>query len=510
VAPGGFVVQRLISENNHARAYVATAPDGLAVVVKEVIFNRAPSPRAMEAFEHTTASLLQLSHPRIPRFISAFSEGTGADTRLYLVQSFLPGESLLDRHKQKLCSESEALQVARELLSILKYLHSVAPPVIHRDLKPANLIRGPENTLWLVDFGLARLIEQADRQGVTEAGTFGYAPVGEFSDADDESTDLYGLGATLLSLLTGKAPSLLLDEGFRLKIPTNLPVSIATATWLGGFIGPRGKRFRSVAEAEDALDLNTSVSGRTRQMLPTFSEGAPLRVPALTRGEPGQRDTAFVQRRPSDAKIPSRATWALGVGLPSLFALAFYGWRALNIADQPQAGEVASAVTEESRPAPRPDVTVPMEGVEDDQGCTSLHVPLRGRITSGESVVMNCSVAQGLVLTDVCYQTTQVSLRLKTDAPFQTNACTSGLKFERPNASGQVFPIRPIQLPGDVVQVSFPHGSMTDEPPRYEVHLSSSEIGDNVTLTVDWNKREVTLHDPDATEQLGRSQRTAL
>ncbi|MNX89343.1 Serine/threonine-protein kinase F [compost metagenome] len=112
--------------------------------------------------------------------------------------------------------EREALGVMRQVLETLVYLHGLRPPVLHRDLKPENLLRDADGKIWLIDFGSASDRYQ-DKQGVaietlTTMHTLGYAaPEQALGLEAYPSSDLYGLGCTVLYLLTGKNPLLLYD-----------------------------------------------------------------------------------------------------------------------------------------------------------------------------------------------------------------------------------------------------------------------------------------------------------
>jgi ABC-type branched-subunit amino acid transport system substrate-binding protein len=102
-----------------------------------------------------------------------------------------------------------ALHWAQQLSQLLQYLHSQSPPVIFRDLKPENVMVTDSNQLKLVDFGLARHFQPGKKRDTQAAGSIGYCAPEQWEDSDqsDERSDIYGLGATLFYVLTGRAPS---------------------------------------------------------------------------------------------------------------------------------------------------------------------------------------------------------------------------------------------------------------------------------------------------------------
>jgi serine/threonine-protein kinase len=203
IHPGGFTVERVLVSNAHGRMYLAHDADGKRVALKELAFLHAPSASALAAFEREAKFLRALEHPAIPRFCASFEEGEGVHTRYYLAQELVEGTAL-DKLDDHWYSEAEIVDIAKQVLTVIAYLQSLSPMVIHRDIKPANLLKRPEGTIALVDFGAAHV--HGSTAGVTTIGTFGYMPVEQLAGIVDATTDLYALGASLLHLLTRQEP----------------------------------------------------------------------------------------------------------------------------------------------------------------------------------------------------------------------------------------------------------------------------------------------------------------
>ena len=108
--------------------------------------------KSVELFEREAKVLANLDYPNIPKFLEFFlEEGTGP-VRFYLVQSFVEGKNLhelLESGKQ--FAEAEVIAIARQLTSLLIYLHSFSPPLLHRDMKPSNIIVDDQGGLYLID-----------------------------------------------------------------------------------------------------------------------------------------------------------------------------------------------------------------------------------------------------------------------------------------------------------------------------------------------------------------------
>jgi serine/threonine protein kinase len=102
------------------------------------------------------------------------------------------------------------LQIGLLLCDVLGYLHSQQPSVIFRDVKPANIMQTKGGHLYLIDFGIARHYVPGRKRDTGPLGTPGYAAPEQYGRAQTTiQTDIYGLGATLHTLLTGKEPALI-------------------------------------------------------------------------------------------------------------------------------------------------------------------------------------------------------------------------------------------------------------------------------------------------------------
>lgn len=160
-----------------------------------------------ESFRREAKMLSELRHESLPVVVDFFCE----DSRHYLVMEFIAGETLAERiARDGPASVQQVLKWGLQLSQVLQYLHSQSPPVIFRDLKPDNvMVVTNSNQLKLVDFGLARHFQPGKKRDTQAAGSVGYCAPEQWEDSDqsDERSDIYGLGATLYHLLTGRVPS---------------------------------------------------------------------------------------------------------------------------------------------------------------------------------------------------------------------------------------------------------------------------------------------------------------
>ncbi|MEZ4402552.1 MAG: serine/threonine-protein kinase [Kofleriaceae bacterium] len=170
------------------------------VAVKRVAVD-AGGPDAGPRLEREAAITARLEHPGI---VPIYDAGTDADGRAYYAMRLIRGQSLADR----LASTADAdarLALVRPFLAVcqaMAYAHSRG--VIHRDLKPANIMLGAFGEVHVVDWGLARTVDEPDDQSL--AGTPAYlSPERARGEVAGPASDVWALGAILAELVDGAA-----------------------------------------------------------------------------------------------------------------------------------------------------------------------------------------------------------------------------------------------------------------------------------------------------------------
>lgn len=228
---GRYLTTRLLGKGGFGAAFLAIdryTPAMRQCVVKQFQPAGDLSPKqlkiAQELFEREAEVLEQLGnrHPQIPNLLAFFElsvpgKNPGKTEQFfYLVQEFIDGKNLEEELAQKgTFTQSEVLEVLVEILKVLKFVHDNGS--IHRDIKPSNIMRDRSGKLFLLDFGAVKQVTSgaAGGQGAqssTGIYSMGFAPPEQMAgNVVYPATDLYALGVTCITLLTGKQPSELYD-----------------------------------------------------------------------------------------------------------------------------------------------------------------------------------------------------------------------------------------------------------------------------------------------------------
>ncbi|MDI1447862.1 serine/threonine-protein kinase [Polyangium sp. 6x1] len=216
---GRYAVVRLLGEGGQGATFEAVdKKEGQPVAIKRFRVRGAKSWKEVELAEREARVLASLSHPGLPRYVEHFEEGG----ELFLVTQKIEGESLAAMQKRgATLGEADVLRFLRDTSAMLDYLHGRAPPVVHRDIKPSNVLRRPDGSFALIDFGAVR-DKMKPEGGSTVVGTFGFMAPEQFQGRAMPASDVYAIGATAVSMLTGRQPEDLPHKGLAIDVEAAL------------------------------------------------------------------------------------------------------------------------------------------------------------------------------------------------------------------------------------------------------------------------------------------------
>jgi hypothetical protein len=176
------------------------------VAIKQINLSTLSPRQAIEAtdtYNREINILSRLQHENLPRIYDSFTD----PAHWYVVMEYIEGETLedyLNKQPGGHLPRKEALKIAIQLTKVLEFLHKQDPPIVFRDVKPGNIMRTPKGRLYLIDFGIARLYDPNKTRDTGPLGSPGYAAPEQYGKAQSTTqTDIYGLGATLQTLLLG-------------------------------------------------------------------------------------------------------------------------------------------------------------------------------------------------------------------------------------------------------------------------------------------------------------------
>ena len=250
---GGFSTIYLVRDDGSQSLYA----------LKEVL---SPSRRELEQLTFEYELLTRLEHPSLPHVYQVFTDETAHHT--YILMEYIEGMNGEELRKQYPASRiplSDVLHIMTPIMEAVRFLHQQKPPVLHRDIKPSNIIVPLSGeTAYLVDFGTAKRYASEATTTAVRHFTPGYGAPEQYAMGTMPSTDIYGLGATFYTLLTGQIPVEALERMVQLNeessdpliplqelVPT-LPDGIAEAIHHAMSLR-RMERFATVDEFQQAL-----------------------------------------------------------------------------------------------------------------------------------------------------------------------------------------------------------------------------------------------------------------
>ncbi len=199
---GAFVVDRAIGRGGMGEVYLAQragADFDQRVALKLI---HAGTTR-LDHFESERRILAALEHPNIARLIDG---GVADDGRPFMAMEYVDGQNIVTYAQAHALDLSARLELFRQVCDAVDHAHRNL--VVHRDLKPANILVAADGRPKLLDFGIAKLIDSANTEALTQAMlTPEYAAPEQMEGGPiTTATDVFALGVLLYELLAGVRP----------------------------------------------------------------------------------------------------------------------------------------------------------------------------------------------------------------------------------------------------------------------------------------------------------------
>ena len=280
IGEGGFgTVYKARDQQQHGKIVAIKEINMVALSAQEKI-------EVTDTFNREITLLSELSHKNLPRIFTHFTD----PEHWYIVMDYIEGqtlEELLARSSSGRFSVRQVVKIAINLCDVLSYLHEQKPSIIFRDVKPGNIMFTPWDHLYLIDFGIARRYRPNQAHDTSSLGSPGYAAPEQYGRTQTTlQTDIYGLGATLQTLLTGKEPLEIRLQG----LPPDVPIPWKLqALFIQMMDQDPSRRPRTMAEVKKTLmDLSSTTSTSWRFAFPLFYFGM------MTLSQSGLTDSPFI------------------------------------------------------------------------------------------------------------------------------------------------------------------------------------------------------------------------
>ena len=205
ILPGRYEAPRLVGRGGMGEIYMARdLVLGRTVAVKLLAERFAEEPELRERFRREALAAARLSDE--PHVVTIFDVGDHKG-RPFTVMEYLPGGTLAERARSRPVPPELAVTWLAQAAAALDAAHTRG--VVHRDVKPANMLFDGSDRLQVVDFGIARLVDETAGMTLTGTilGTAGYlAPEQARGEEATAASDRYALGVVAYELLTGGRP----------------------------------------------------------------------------------------------------------------------------------------------------------------------------------------------------------------------------------------------------------------------------------------------------------------
>ena len=212
---GAWTIEAPLGEGGMASVWLARRSDGRhdGQAAIKLMHGRLHGSQASQRFEREGRILARLEHPHIARLLDAGVASDGDGGQPYLVLELVRGEPI-----DRWCDECQLAVEGRLRLFVdvaLVVAAAHAQLVVHRDLKPGNVMVDGQGRVKLLDFGIARLLDESEdgaAQAATRTGQRAYTPAWAApeqvrGEPVSTATDVLALGVLLCQMLTGRHPS---------------------------------------------------------------------------------------------------------------------------------------------------------------------------------------------------------------------------------------------------------------------------------------------------------------
>ncbi|WP_369257354.1 Stk1 family PASTA domain-containing Ser/Thr kinase [Geodermatophilus amargosae] len=182
---------------------------GREVAVKVLRSDLARDPSFQVRFRREAQAAASLNHPSIVAVYDTGEDRSPSGATPYIVMEYVEGDTLRDvLRREGVLRPEKAMTLAADICAALDFSHRNG--IVHRDVKPGNVMITPQDTVKVMDFGIARAVSDSAATMTSTAAVIGTAqylsPEQARGEAVDARSDVYSLGCLLYELVTGAPP----------------------------------------------------------------------------------------------------------------------------------------------------------------------------------------------------------------------------------------------------------------------------------------------------------------
>jgi len=287
-----------------------------------------------------------------PRVVEIYDVGD-VDGYFFVAMQYVEGRNLAEVLRQdSALTPTRAAVIALEICEQLTKFHSWQSTVVHGDIKPSNILLGANDTVRLLDFGIAKMLRSDGSATAHQFGSPGYCSPERLTRSEvDKQSDLWAVGATLYEMLSGAPPyragstrqleSLIRSGRPPRALPPSCPRALRLITMKA--LSPQaGERYNSAAELQ--ADLQSFLEGRTtlaeKERRQGWSPGGTIEAARETL----RKATRTVRQVSREWRLASAAAWFMAGML--LWVSGTMAWQKLQARTAP----VKSPPLEAARP----------------------------------------------------------------------------------------------------------------------------------------------------------------
>lgn len=208
---GPYRLLRRLGEGGMGEVWLAERADGLyeRQVALKLLRSGYADPGLRQRFSREREILARLQHPHLAQLLDA---GIDLQGQPYLALAYVEGEPITDYCQRQQLPLERRLKLMQQVCAVVSHAH--ANLIVHRDLKPSNILVTADGEVKLLDFGIAKLLDDDQPRDIgthppTEARAFTLhyaAPEQVRGEPVTTLTDVYSLGVVLFEVITGRKP----------------------------------------------------------------------------------------------------------------------------------------------------------------------------------------------------------------------------------------------------------------------------------------------------------------